>query len=92
MKVRLTTSTTPGNHRPNTKEDILVVQGGWNDKVGKDAYRDWGDVCGSYCGLLEFTTFNNFVKCDKQILVRKGFWSGVNIHRTRNFPKADIGI
>ena len=52
------------------KEDILVVQGDWNAKVGKDAQADWGEVCGSYCNvetngrglrLLEFATFNNLV-------------------------------
>ena len=52
------------------KKDILVVQGDWNAKVGKDALADWGDVCGPYCNvetnerglrLLEFATFNNLV-------------------------------
>ena len=52
------------------KKDILVVQGGWNAKVGKDAQADWGEVCGPYCNvetnerglrLLEFATFNNLV-------------------------------
>ena len=28
------------------KKDILVVQGDWNAKVGKDAQADWGEVCG----------------------------------------------
>ena len=53
-----------------TKKDILVVQGDWNAKVGKDAQADWREVCGRYCnietnerglGLLEFATFNNLV-------------------------------
>ena len=52
------------------KKDILVVQGDWNAKVGKDAQADWGEVCGPYCNvetnerglrLLEFATFNNLV-------------------------------
>ena len=52
------------------KKDILVVQGDWNAKVGKDAQADWGEVCGPYCNvetnerglrLLEFATFNNVV-------------------------------
>ena len=52
------------------KKDILVVQGDWNAKVGKDAQADWGEVCGSYGNietnerglrLLEFATFNNLV-------------------------------
>ena len=52
------------------KEDILVVQGDWNAKVGKDAQADWREVCGPYCNvetnerglrLLEFATFNNLV-------------------------------
>ena len=28
------------------KKDILVVQGDWYAKVGKDAEADWGEVCG----------------------------------------------
>ena len=28
------------------KQDILVVQGDWNAKVGEDAQEDWGEVCG----------------------------------------------
>ena len=50
------------------KKDILVVQGDWNAKVGKDAQADWGEVCGPYCNvktnerLLEFATFNNIVR------------------------------
>ena len=52
------------------KKDILVVQGDWSAKVGKDAQADWGEVCGPYCNvdtnerglrLLEFATFNNLV-------------------------------
>ena len=53
-----------------SKKDILVVQGDWNAKVGKDAQADLGEVCGPYCNvetnerglrLLEFATFNNLV-------------------------------
>ena len=51
------------------KKDILVVQGDWNAKVGKEAQADWGEVCGPYNvetnergpRLLEFATFNNLV-------------------------------
>ena len=52
------------------KKDILVVQGDWNAKVGKDAQSDWGEVCGPYCNVetnerglrrLEFATFNDLV-------------------------------
>ena len=106
------------------KKDILVVQGDWNAKVGKDAQADWGKVCGPYCNvetnerglkLLEFATFNNLVLTNTlgphkpsrrwtwhspngkhhnqidYILVKKRIRSGVNIHRTRSFPGADIG-
>ena len=106
------------------KKDILVVQGDWNAKVGKDAQADWGEACGPYCNvetnerglrLLEFATFNNLVLTNTlgphkpsrrwtwhspdgkhhnqidYILVKKRFRSGVNIHRTRSFPGADIG-
>ena len=31
------------------KQDILVVQGDWNAKVGEDAKEDWGEVCGRSC-------------------------------------------
>ena len=31
------------------KQDILVVQGDWNAKVGEDAQEDWGEVCGPSC-------------------------------------------
>ena len=50
------------------RKDILVVQGDWNAKVGKDAQADRGEVCGPYCNvetnerglrLVEFATFNN---------------------------------
>ena len=57
--------------------------------------------------LLEFATFNNLVLTNtlcphKQSRRRtwqsadrkhhnQSFWSGVNIHRTRSFPEADIG-
>ena len=31
------------------KKDILVVQGDWNAKVGKDAYENWNGICGPFC-------------------------------------------
>ena len=31
------------------KQDILVVQGDWNAKVGEDTQEDWGEVCGPSC-------------------------------------------
>ena len=31
------------------KQDILLVQGDWNTKVGGDAQEDWGEVCGPFC-------------------------------------------
>ena len=52
------------------KQDILVVQGDWNAKVGEDAQEDWGEVCGSSCNpetndrglkLLDFAIYNNLV-------------------------------
>ena len=52
------------------KQDILVVQGDWNAKVGEDAQEDWGDVCGPFCNpetndrgltLLDFATYSNLV-------------------------------
>ena len=53
-----------------SKQDILVVQGDWNAKVGEDAQEDWGEVCGPFCNpetndrglkLLDFATYNNLV-------------------------------
>ena len=52
------------------KQDILVVQGDWNAKVGEDAQEDWGEVCGHSCSpetndrglkLLDVATYNNLV-------------------------------
>ena len=52
------------------KKDILVVQGDWNAKVGKDACGNWQGFCGPFSTddtnerglrLLEFATFNNLV-------------------------------
>ena len=33
------------------KKDILVIQGDWNAKVGKDTQADWEEVCGPYCNV-----------------------------------------
>ena len=52
------------------KKDILIVQGDWNAKVGKDACENWQGICGPFCNndtnerglrLLEFATFNDLV-------------------------------
>ena len=52
------------------KKDILIIQGDWNAKVGKDALKDWKQFCGSSCNevtnerglrLLEFASYNNMV-------------------------------
>ena len=52
------------------KKDILVVQGDWNAKVGKDACGNWQGICGPFSNqdtnerglrLLELASFNNFV-------------------------------
>ena len=52
------------------KQDILVVQGDWNAKVGEDAQEDRGEVYGTSCNLetndrglklLDFATYNNLV-------------------------------
>ena len=52
------------------KKDILVEQGDWNAKVGKDAGGNWQVICGPFSnddtnerGLrpLEFATFNDLV-------------------------------
>ena len=52
------------------KKDILVVQGDWNAKVGRDACGNWQGMCGPFCNddtnetglrLLEFASFNDLV-------------------------------
>ncbi|XP_068203759.1 craniofacial development protein 2-like [Palaemon carinicauda] len=52
------------------KKDILIIQGDWNAKVGKDALKDWKKFCGPSCNdvsnerelrLLEFASYNNAV-------------------------------
>ena len=66
---------------PKPKEDILVVQGDWNAKVGRDAYGNWQDICGPFCNdntnerglrLLEFANFN---------CVGEHFWSSQSIEK-----------
>ena len=58
------------------KKDILMVQGEWNAKVGKDAYENWQGICGPFCnddtnkrGLrhLEFATLT--ILCWRTLLV-----------------------
>ena len=31
------------------KKDILVVQGDWNAKVGRDTCGNWQEICGPFC-------------------------------------------
>ena len=51
-----------------SKKDILIVQGDWNARVGKDACKDWKNTCGLYSNnetnergfrLLKFTSRND---------------------------------
>ena len=60
----------PQNIIYQTPKDILVVQGDWNAKAGKDACENWQDICGPFCNddtnerglrLLEFASFNDLV-------------------------------
>ena len=53
-----------------TLKDILVVQGDWNAKVGKDACGNWQGICGPFGNddtnerglrLLEFASFDDLV-------------------------------
>ena len=50
------------------KKDILIVQGDWNAKVGKDACKNWKYTCGLYSNnetnerglrLLDFASLND---------------------------------
>ena len=52
------------------KKGILVVQGCWNAKVGKDACENWQGICGPFCNndrnerglrLLKFAAFKSCV-------------------------------
>ena len=52
------------------KKDIVIVQGDWNAKIGKDVSQNWKDTCGTSCNdntnerglrLLEFANSNNFI-------------------------------
>ena len=52
------------------KKDILVVQGDWNAKIGKDATENWRGTVGTSCNedsnerglrLLEFACYNNLL-------------------------------
>ena len=52
------------------KKDILLVQGDWNAKVGRDACGNWQGICGPFCNddtnergfrHLEFAIFNDLV-------------------------------
>ena len=53
-----------------TAKDILVVQGDWNAKVGKNAYENWQGIYEPFCNddknerglrLLEFATFSDLL-------------------------------
>ena len=52
------------------KRDIIVIQGDWNAKIGKDASLYWENVSGKYCNentnergqrLLEFMKINSLI-------------------------------
>ena len=49
---------------------MLIVQGDWNAKIGKDSINDWSDYCGTACNtstndrglrLLEFANYNDLI-------------------------------
>ena len=37
------------------KKDIIVVQGDWNAKIGKDEVNDWKGTCGPFCNTSPTT-------------------------------------
>ena len=52
------------------KKDMLIVQGYWNAKIGKDSINDSSDYCGTACNtatndrglrLLEFASYNDLL-------------------------------
>ena len=53
-----------------SKKDILVIQGDWNAKIGKDTIQIWGQISGKSCNnttnerghrLLEFAKTNDLI-------------------------------
>ena len=72
------------------RKDILVVQGDWNAKVGRDACGNWHGICGPFCDddtnerrlrLLEFVTSNNLVLANtfgRHKASRKWTWHSPN--------------
>ena len=62
------------------KKDILLVQGDWNAKLGKDARGNWQGICGPFCSddtnekglrLLEFATFNDLVLAKTHLVITR---------------------
>ena len=58
------------------KKDILVMQGDWDAKMGRDACGNWQGICGPFCNddtnekglrLLELSTF--MILCWQTLLV-----------------------
>ena len=72
------------------KKNILVVRGGWNPKVGKDACENWHGIYGPSCNddrnkrglrLLEFASFNDLVLANTfghHIASRRWIWHSPN--------------
>ena len=73
------------------KEDMLVVSGDWNAKVGEDAFKNWKGICsGRYCNaetnerglrLLKFAYYNVGVLANtlgKHKASRRWTWHSAN--------------
>jgi len=52
------------------KKDTLIVQGGWDAKVGTDGLKNWSTLCGLSCNaitnerglrLLDLASYNNLI-------------------------------
>nr|XP_027211959.1 craniofacial development protein 2-like [Penaeus vannamei] len=42
-------TTTHSEVGSDPQNDILVVHGEWNDRIGEDGYKNWKGTCGSHC-------------------------------------------
>ena len=73
------------------KKDMLIVQGDWNAKIGKDSINDWSDYCGTACNTatndrgLRLSNYNDLIVANtlgkhKQSRISKGHSPNGKIH------------
>ena len=69
------------------KEDILVVQGDWNAKVGKDANENWQNICVPFCIATRMREDSDF-----WILQRLTIWCWRTLLVITEHPEDGPGI